>query len=294
MGRIIHPSIVFDAICSRLGLCGVNIWHKYYYRRLRGHKADFRHPKDLSELILSKMGKKSFIKYAQYADKWLVREYVISKGLGDHLLDVYGSWSDANEIDFDKLPDKFALKPNNGSGGHYFCKDKSTINRSEVVNMLNDALKLKRMGYHWEPHYYAIEPKIYCEELIDTGSEAWPVDYKFTCVKGEIQDIFVCCEREKGHAKYCTVDLNWDALPYTKAEYLPETIPAKPNHLDEMIEMAKVLSADFDIVRVDLYEYNDKVYFGELTFSPWGGMMWSYTNEAVEKMGKRYYELSRK
>lgn len=284
--------VVFKNVCSKMGMPGTILWHKFAYRVLRHHWPNFRHPQDISEIILSSMHKKSFLKYADYADKVKVRDYVISKGLGDILLKVYGVWKNADEIDFSKLPDKFALKPNNGSGGHFFCKDKSKIDEVALRKQMNESLTLidKYVGFAFEPHYKHISPRIYCEELMDMGTDQWPTDYKFTCIKGKIVDIFVATERETGDTRYCTLDTNWNLLPYTKESYLPEHIPAKPKHLEEMLKIATVLSHDFDVVRVDLYEYHDKVYFSELTFSPWGGMMYSYTDEAVKLLGKIYNE----
>lgn len=288
--KYIHPSVLLKKICANSGWLGVKFWHAFTYYKLRGHLPNFSHPKDLSEHILSAMNKKSFEKYAYYADKVKVREYIASKGLADCLLDVYGVWDRAEDIDFSKLPDKFALKPNNGSGGHFFCKDKSKINEPEVIKQLNAGLNLVKndVAFKFERHYGCIEPKIYCEELIDTGSDAWPVDYKFTCVKGQIADVFVASERESGKTKYCTLDTNWNPLPYTKEEYLPSSIPPRPKHLDRMIEIAKILSKDFEVVRVDLYEYRDKVYFSELTFSPWGGYMYSYNDYGIQEIGKLF------
>lgn len=276
-------------IVVKCGRLGITFWHAFAYHQIRGHWPNFRHPKDLSEVILSAMNKKEFLKYAYYADKWKVREYIKSKGLSDILLDVYGVWDKAEDIDFNALPEKFALKPNNGSGGHFFCKDKSKINIPIICKQLNEAIVLDgHIGYHFEPHYLRIAPKIYAEELIDTGSEAWPTDYKFTCVNGVIGDVFVCCERETGTTKYITLDTNWNVLPYTKKEYMPDFIPQKPKHFNRMLEIAKILAADFEIVRVDLYEYKDKVYFSELTFSPWGGYMYSYNQEGLNKLGELY------
>lgn len=275
-------------IVVKMGYPGIVFWHAFVYNRVRGKWPDFRHPKDLSEMILAAMNSKDFLKYAYYADKWKVREYIASKGLNDILLDVYGAWDKAEDIDFDALPDKFALKPNNGSGGHFFCKDKSKIDIETVRKQMNQAIVLDRIGYHFEPHYEKIEPKIYAEELIDTGTEAWPTDYKFTCVNGQIADVFVCCERETGTTKYITLDTDWNVLPYTKIEYMPDFIPERPKHLDRMMEIARILSADFPIVRVDLYEYKDKVFFSELTFSPWGGYMYSYNQEGLDKLGALY------
>lgn len=281
-------------IVAKFGMPGIRFWHAYVYQKNRGKWPNFRHPTDLSEMILSSMHKKDFLKNAYYADKWLVRQYIDSKGLGDILLDVYGAWDKAEDIDFDILPDKFALKPNNGSGGHFFCKDKRMIDIPSVRKQMNQSIILDYLGYHFEPHYAKIEPKIYAEELIDTGTEAWPVDYKFTCVNGVIGDIFVCCERETGETKYITLDTNWNVLPYTKKEYMPNYIPEKPNLLDKMVEIVKILSADFSIVRVDLYEYKNKVYFSELTFSPWGGYMYSYNMEGLKKLGDLYYKTKKK
>lgn len=269
------------------------MWHSFVYRKNRGHCPNFKNPGDLSELILSSMHTESFLEYSKYADKWNVRSYIQSKGLQDILLDVYGVWSNPEDIDFDSLPNKFALKANNGSGNHVFCKDKVMLDKNLAINRLKQAMKIDDAGYYFEPHYAKIKPLIYAEELIDTGSNAWPVDYKFTCLKGEVADIFVCCERETGKAKYITLDKNWNVLPYTKEEYLPTEIPPKPLHLDRMIEVAMILSADFDIVRVDLYEYKDKVFFSELTFSPWGGQMYSYTNEALKELGDKYYSIKK-
>lgn len=284
-----HLTTFLSRNLYKLGNFGVKLWHGYSYWRVRGRFPNFKHPKDLSERILSNAQKPSFLKMADYADKVKVRDYIISKGLGQHLLDVYGVWSSADEIDFSKLPNKFALKPNNGSGGHFFCHDKSKINEIEVRAKLSHSLDIGH-EYDYEPHYKLIESRIYAEELIETIDGAMPIDYKFTCINGKIGDCFICCERNSGctSAKYITLDTEWNELPYTKEEYRPKTIPAKPVLLKEMIEIAQKLSADFEFVRVDLYEYKGKVYFGELTFTPWGGIMYSYNNHGVDELGKMF------
>lgn len=288
--KFIHPSVWLKKICANTGWPGVRFWHAFTYYKLRGKWPNFKNPQDLSEHILASMNNKSFEKYADLADKVKVREYIKSKGLGDLLLEVFGIWDRPEDIDFDTLPNKFALKPNNGSGGHFFCKDKSKINRNAVIKQLTDGLNLVKedIAFRFERHYGKIEPKIYCEELIDTGSDAWPIDYKFTCVNGQIADIFIATERETGTTKYITLDTDWNILPYTKKEYMPASIPPKPKHLDRMIEIAKILSADFKCVRVDLYEYKNQVYFSELTFSPWGGYMYSYNDYGIKEIGKLF------
>lgn len=274
-----------DIIANILGQ-RVNYTIRYYSHRHR--LPNFKHPKDLSERILASMLSKDFLKYADYADKVKVRDYVKSKGLESILLKQYGAWERAEDIPFDRLPERFILKANNGSGGHVICTDKSKLNIPETIEMMNKTLKGVKHLRNTEPHYLAIKPMILAEELMGDGS-VLPVDYKFHCIKGKIADAFIVCEREEG-AKYCTLDKNWNPLPYTLPEYEPKQIPPKPEHLKELVEIAEILSADFEFVRVDLYDFEGKVYFGELTFSPWGGVMNSYTTEAIELLGKKFDE----
>lgn len=262
----------------------VNYAIRYYSHRHRF--PDFQHPKDLSERILSSMLSKEFLKYADYADKVKVRDYIKSKGLGHILLEQYGAWEDASLIPFDQLPGRFILKANNGSGGHVICTDKTQLNISEIIKVMNKTLKESSHLRKTEPHYCAIKPLILAEELLGDGI-VLPIDYKFHCIKGKIADAFIVCEREVS-AKYCTLDKDWNPLPYTLPEYEPSKIPDRPEHLKEMIEIAEILSADFDFVRVDLYDFKGKVYFGELTFSPWGGIMNSYSQEGLDILGRKF------
>lgn len=262
-----------------------------YYLRYFSHRHRFpnlKRPKDLSERILASMLSEDFLKYADFADKVKVREYVKAKGLEHILLKQYGTWEDANYIPFDQLPERFILKANNGSGGHVICTDKSKLNIQDTIEMMNTTLKEAYHLRNTEPHYSAIKPLILAEELMGDGI-VLPVDYKFHCIKGNIADVFVVCERENG-AKYCTLDKDWNPLPYTLPEYAPKQIPPKPEHLKGLVEIAEILSADFEFVRVDLYDYEGHVFFGELTFSPWGGMMNSYTTDALEILGKKFEE----
>ena len=109
------------------------------------------------------------------------------------------------------------------------------------------------------------------------------------CVKGKIGDISVMVNRDEvGGHKICRLDEKWNVLPYTKESYKSSSIPEKPKCFSEMVEIAKILSSDFECVRVDLYEYKDKVYFGELTFSPAGGILFSYNQFGLDEIGKLF------
>lgn len=255
---------------------------RYYHNRDRW--PNLENPQDLSEILISRILTNDFEKYARYADNVEVRKYIIEKGLGDHLLEHYYYWDDATDITTDILPDKFVLKTSNGAGGKdiFICRDKLTFDLNNAKRQLSKAIEKK---YKYEKQYNVYKPRIICEELIETGDDTWPIDYKFTCIHGRPVDVFVGTGREQS-VKFCTRNLDWSVLNYTKSAYLPKVDPEKPKHLEEMVKMARILSADFDFVRVDLYEYKDNVYFGELTFSPWGGIMYSYTDEAIKEYGK--------
>lgn len=269
---------------SGLVLGGKNTYRLRYYRQ-RKRWPNLKHPKDISEILIASMFSPEAASYADLVDKVRVRDYIRQKGLGDILLKHYGEWENPEDIDFDSLPDKFILKANNGSGGHVVCKNKASFDKEAAIAKLR--ANMKEGEEEIEPHYRFIKPLVFCEELIDTGTDAFPTDYKFTCINGEIMDVFVATERSTS-TRYCTLDLNWNYLPYTKKEYMPASKPERPKKLDEMVEIAKILSKDFKFVRVDFYEYQDHVYFSELTFYPWGAMMYSYTDEAIKLYGEKY------
>ena len=263
------------------------------YFRQRKRWPDLDNPKDYSEINISQLLSDDFLKYADYADKIKVREYVRSKGLENILLEHYAYFDSLEQIDKESLPDKFVLKTNRGASGKdiCICTDKSSFDWDTAFARLQKAMNRK---FEYEKHYNIIEPKIICEELIETKNGKFPIDYKFTCIRGEIVDVFLCSDREVGKPSHCTVDLDWNILPYTKEKYLPDTVPVRPAHLDEMIRIARILSEAFDLVRVDLYEYKNQVYFSELTFSPHGGIMYSYNDEGIKAIGKRYHEICSK
>lgn len=275
-------------VCAHAGRLGRFAAYVYKYKNIRGHFPNLLHPQDLSEHILSSLLKRDFRKYARFADKVLVREYVKSKGLGDHLLDIYGVWETAKDINFDLLPQKFALKANNGCGGHFICYDKESIRDIDSLKkQLDDRLKLGNQ-FAFEPHYRFIKPNLYAEELIETEDKKAPTDYKFMCIKGKIADCLVVPERENDTHKCIRYDINWNVLPYTNSFFESTKKVSKPKHWEEMKKIASILSEDFECVRVDLYEYKDKVYFGELTFSPAGGILPTYNNYGVEEIGKLF------
>ena len=202
------------------------------------------------------------------ADKYLVREYISSKNLDDILVPIYGAYDNANEIDFSSLPKSFVLKTNNGSHTNILCKDKETLNIYDTKMQLNNWLTqwAGKVGREWA--YYDIKPKIICEQFLDIGSSDDLDDYKFFCFNGEPYCLYVVIDRTANDGiKLGIYDLEFNKLEYRRSDIVPITKePKKPKNYERMIEIVKILSKDFPHVRVDLYNINGKIYFGELTF----------------------------
>lgn len=259
--------------------------NKPFYYQLRyfltRHKlANFRRPSNLSEYLLSEMLKPEFKRFAPLADKVEVRKYIETKGLKQILPQCYGVWADANDIDFAKLPNQFALKTNHGCGKHIICRDKSKLDLRKTINSLNATLS--QVFSIREPHYQYILPKVFAEELIDDGKGGPPIDYKFMCVNGEIKCVLVCSERYNvgDQPKLSTFSVEWKPIEWIQ-KHKDDKIASKPQHLNEMIEIAKIFAKDFEFVRVDLYDCPQGVYFGELTFTPASGLIGNFTDDAL-------------
>lgn len=208
------------------------------------------------------------------SDKYKVREYVESKGLGNILTKLYNVYSSPEEIDLNELPNKFVMKTNNGSGTNYFCSNKNEFNFDKVQEELSTWLNRNMFAAGREWSYKNIEPKIIVEELLEEKNEIENIDgindYKFLCFNGNPEYIIFDTDRFSDH-KRNIYDLNWNLLDIsTDKKNINKNIP-KPEGLNDLIEVAEILSEEFPFVRVDLYYVNEKVYFGELTFYPWTG-----------------------
>lgn len=270
-------------------LFGRRAAYTYRYIVVRKRLPNFRHAKNLSEIIISRILSDETVKFVEYADKIKVREYVSGKGLDSILLKHYHYWDNANDIIIEELPEKFVLKTNNGEGGHdvVICRDKNSFDLTAAQEKLGRALGRKNI---YDYQYNFIKPRILCEELIESSDGSQPTDYKFLCIHGEPVSMFIASDRnEAGKAKFCSKTIDWQPLDDIRAKFKPSHDIEQPKHLKEMVEIAKTLSADFELVRVDLYEYKNQVYFGELTFSPGGGLF-SYNLDAVERYGRMFNE----
>lgn len=243
-----------------------------FYKTMK-KKLNLKNPITFSEKIqwLKLYDRKEF--YTDLVDKYAVRNY-ISETIGEeYLIPLIGVWDSFEEIDFSQLPNQFVLKCTHDSGGVVICKDKNEFNRIQAREKINKALK-HNYYYDWrEWPYKNIKPRIICEQLLIDGNCTDLKDYKFMCFNGKVKCILVCSDRSNPSGlKLDFYDRTWNKLPFRRPNYPnSEKNISKPQNLNKMIELAEYLSNSFSFIRVDFYEINGQIYFGELTFYPNSG-----------------------
>ena len=255
---------------------------------------DFEHPKDINEKInwLKFYGDTS--QWSTLADKYAVRQYIESIGQGDILVKLYGKWDRAEDIDWGSLPERFVMKGNAGSGDVVICRNKNELDKEKVTKYFQSIMGKSFGDVSGESHYAQIKPCIIAEELLDASTQPCGstslVDYKIWCFDGKPKYIWCCYNREKYHANVGLYDMDWNYHPewsvFTSHYVEASALIPKPACFDKMMDIAAKLSAGFPQVRIDLYEVNGHVCFGEYTFSSQGGYMDFYTKEFLEQMGR--------
>jgi len=209
--------------------------------------------------------------YTSMVDKILAKEYA-SRIIGEkYIVPTYGVWNHFDEIDFDKLPEQFVLKTNHSGGntGVVICKNKNNFDKITSKKKLEESLKHDISRVHIEWPYRNIKRKILAEKYL--GDDL--TDYKFYCFNGEADVVMNCIERENGHPKFYFFDKYWNLRRLNKrGKEAPEgfTLP-KPDGMDKMFELAAKLSQNLPFARVDLYNINGNIYFGEITLYPASG-----------------------
>lgn len=222
-------------------------------------------------------------------DKVLAKDYVANI-LGDEIIiPTIAIWDDPADINFDKLPNKFVLKCNHNSGlGMVICKDKNSIDKKKVVKELKRGIEEDFYSHGREWPYRGINKKVFAEQYMKNSSDEELRDYKFYCFNGEPKYCQVICNRSKDET-IDFFDLEWHVQEFTGLDlpYKPHAAYIdKPNCFDDMIEKARILANDIPFVRIDFYEINNKVYFGEITFFPASGFGRLYPEIWNNKLGE--------
>lgn len=254
---------------------------KLIYRLIFRRKLNLKEPRTYTEkLNWCKLHWRSSLAVT-CTDKITVRDYVAGKIGSEYLIEQYGCFDSFDAIDFNSLPERFILKPSNGSGDVFVCRDKSSLDLKKAQKTLEKNKKRHFSSKTKEWVYYNLPDRIVAERLLEPSQGAAVRDYKFFCFQGEPQFFLVGTDRDSD-LRFSYFDMDFKPLP-VRCGHDCKTGIEKPEHFQEMVEIARELSVDFPHVRVDLYEEEGRVYFGELTFFHYGGIVrfepdeWDYT-----------------
>lgn len=218
------------------------------------------------------------------ADKYKMRSFIEKEIGSKFLIPLLGVWDNVDDIDFQKLPNKFVLKVNWGSGQNIICKDKNKLNIDEVKRKLKKWMQPHSNHYYYsfEWCYKNIQPKIIAEKYIDFGEDL--LDYKIMCYNGVPRNLFVCSERNKG-LKVTFFDLKWKRLPFTRHYPSSQKEICRPAILNKMLRISSILAKEFPFARIDFFNWNNKLYVGEITFFPGAALEKFEPYEWDEKLG---------
>ena len=247
----------------------------YQYKYITHHKLDWknlnRYTEKLQYLRLYVYPKWDLV--SKCAGRVGVREYVKEQGYDELLIKTVGIFDKFDDIDFDKLPNQFAMKCSHGCAMNYICFDKSKTNIQELRKKFNKWLKTNYGKKTVELHYSKIKPQIIVEELLLEDGKL-PTEYKIHVFNGKAKNLYVVTSRGVD-IRYNNYYIDWTPFDgsqfngWRKTDYPLK----KPSNFDEMVKVAEVLASPFPFVRVDLYNVNGKIYFSEMTFTPAKGTL---------------------
>lgn len=255
-----------------------------YYLRT-GKRLDYNNPQNINEKLfwLHRYWQHPLI--VRCADKIVVRDYVKDCGLGQLLTKIYKTYRNSDEINLSELPSRFVLKCNHGCGYVIICKDKDFFNvetaKRKIDQWLSETIGLETAEFH----YQYIKPLAYAEEYIgDKNDERFEI--QFFCFNGKAKHILLRNDLGDAAKKSFAISYtpDWQRVADRKIEDMSINIP-RPKNLSTIIEYAERLAHPFPQVRVDFYLVEDKVYFGELTFTTHGNILENYTEETLDKWG---------
>lgn len=288
---ILNPSYLFQGVIKKLSKYIKNdkTYLSLRYFACFGKKMNWKNPITYNE-------KQQWLKlydrrteYTIMADKYLVKDYVANIIGREYIIPTIGVWDRPEDIDWNKLPDQFAMKCNHNSGtGMIICKDKSKLDIKKAIDGLRRGLKQDYSLPNREWPYRNIPRKIIAEKFMVDEKYGELRDYKFFCFDGNVEFLFIATDRSKGDNAVCFdfFDKNFNHLPVKHGHPNARRLPEKPMLFEEMKSIASKLSKGIPSVRVDLYEINGRIYFGEMTFTHWGGFMPFDPPEWDEKFGK--------
>lgn len=250
------------------------LYLRLIFRCKMGYWMSLKNPKTYSEKIQwLKLYNRNPL-YTLLVDKYAVKNYV-SKIIGEeYIIPSLGVWDNFEQIDFNCLPNQFVLKCTHDSGGLVICKDKNLLEIDRAKEKITQSLKRKYYRTYREWPYKNVPPRIIAEKYMEDENGELN-DFKFFCFDGSVKALFIASDRqnENEDTKFDFFDREFKHLPFTNGHPNACVLPKKPKNFEKMIALAEKLSKGIPHVRVDFYEIGEKVYFGEMTFFHWSGLV---------------------
>lgn len=237
-----------------------------------GYELDLNNPKTFNEKLQWLKLYDRNPEYTKMVDKFEVKYYVNDRIGNEYTIPTLGVWEQFEEIDFSKLPNQFVLKCTHDCGGLVICRDKSKLNIKKAKRKINRSLNRNYYlsGREWP--YKNVKPRIVGEKFIGIDGKT-PEDYKILCINGKADNIMVCTDRDSGTTEFYFFNTKWELIRCNDwGKNAPENFTLeKPQNLEKMIQIAEKLSENIPLARIDLYNINGDIFFGEITFFPGSG-----------------------
>ncbi len=264
-----------------------------YYTKI-GKKLNIQNPKTFNEKLQWLKLYDRNTRYTEMVDKYDAKNYVSNIIGEDYVVPTIGIYKNFDDINFNDLPNQFVIKCTHDSGGLVICKDKRTLNQVIIRKKINKSLKKNYYYSGREWPYKDVKPRIIIEKYMEDKKEKEIRDYKFFCFNGEPKIMYVSDNSHTDNQHSCFFDMNYKKINIKRKDYqeFKET-PKKPINFEKMIDFSKILSNGIPHVRVDWYEINGKLYFGELTFYTCSGFIpfenekWDYEIGEMLKLPKK-------
>ena len=240
------------------------------YKHRFGKSINLDSPKTFNEKLnwLKLYGRNP--RYTMMADKYEVKKIVADLIGEEYVVPCYGVWNTIDEIDFDKLPNQFVVKATHDSSGALVCRDKSTFDVDAAKKHYHDIMKRNWFYQLREWVYKDIKPRMIVDKFLDDHSGHELRDYKFMCFNGEPKVMYCTNKAKDVYENFYDMDFNILDIDHGFRRHIPEF--TKPDNFELMKELAGKLSAGIPFVRVDFFDVDNHVYFGEFTFYDWAGM----------------------
>lgn len=243
-----------------------------FYARL-GYRLNLKSPKTFNEKIQWLKLYDKHPEYTRMVDKVDAKEYVASIIGQEYIIPTFGVWDSIQDIDWEKLPQQFVVKSTNDSGGVVVCKDKSLFNVDKAVEKLQRTGNRDYTKINKEYPYHNVSHRYIAEQYLEDESGFELKDYKIFCFNGVPKFLFVATGRQQNDTRFDFFDCEFNHLPVKNGHPNADIQPTKPQNFEEMLEIASRLSQGIPHVRVDLYNVKGRVYFGEMTFFHWSGIV---------------------